>query len=58
MPIQTSELKLLLKFNVRYMQIYEMLEKAYNSSEPPKEWYEKNIVHDMAFYYNEKEVRL
>ncbi len=58
LPIQTSELKVLLKFNVRYKQIYEMLEKAYNSSEPPKEWYEKNIVRDMAFYYNEKEVRL
>ncbi len=50
LPIQTSELKTLLKFDVRYPQIYKMLDKAYNSSEAPKEWYEKNIVRETGFY--------
>lgn len=50
LPIQTSELKTLLKFDVKYPQIYNMLEKAYNSSETPKEWYEKNIVRETYFY--------
>ena len=50
LPIQTSELKTLLKFDVRYPQIYKMLDKAYNSSEAPKEWYENNIVRETGFY--------
>lgn len=44
MPIQTSELKTLLRDDVKYPQIYKMLDKAYNSLEAPKEWYEKNIA--------------
>ncbi len=55
LPIQTSELKTLLKFDVRYPQIYKMLDKAYNSNEVPKEWYENNIVRETGFY-NEKEI--
>ncbi len=55
LPIQTSELKTLLKFDVRYPQIYKMLDKAYNSSEAPKEWYEKNIVRETGFY-SEREI--
>ena len=27
-----------------------MLDKAYNSSEAPKEWYENNIVRETGFY--------
>jgi len=50
LPIQTSELKTLLRFDVRYPQIYKMLDKAYNSSETPKEWYENNIVRETGFY--------
>ena len=50
LPIQTSELKTLLKFDVKYPQIYKMLDKAYNSSEAPKEWYEKNIIRETGFY--------
>lgn len=42
LPIQTSELKTLLRFDVKYPQIYKMLDKAHNSSEAPKEWYENN----------------
>lgn len=50
LPIQTSELKALIRFDVRYPQIYKMLDKAYNSSEAPREWYENNIVRDTSFY--------
>lgn len=50
LPIQTSELKTLLRFDVRYPQIYKMLDKAHNSSEAPKEWYENNIVKETGFY--------
>lgn len=50
LPIQTSELKTLLRFDVRYPQIYKMLDKAHNSSEAPKEWYENNIVRETGFY--------
>lgn len=50
LPIQTTELKILLRFDVRYPQIYKMLDKAYNSSEAPKEWYENNIVRETGFY--------
>lgn len=50
LPIQTSELKTFLRFDVRYPQIYKMLDKAHNSSEAPKEWYENNIVRETGFY--------
>lgn len=50
LPIQTSELKALLRFDVRYPQIYKMLDKANNSSEAPREWYENNIVRETSFY--------
>lgn len=52
LPIQTSELKTLLKFDIKYPQIYKMLEKAYNSNEPPKEWYENNIIRETDLYNN------
>lgn len=55
LPIQTSELKALIRFDVRYPQIYKMLDKAYNSSGAPKEWYENNIVRE-AGLYNGKEI--
>lgn len=50
LPIQTSELRSLLKSGVEYPQIYQMLDKAYNSSGTPKEWYEKNIVIEAGDY--------
>lgn len=52
LPIQTSELKALLRFDVKYSQIYKMLDKAYQSSEAPKEWYENNIVRETISYNN------
>ncbi|MFQ9933302.1 MAG: AlwI family type II restriction endonuclease [Lachnospiraceae bacterium] len=54
LPIQTSELKTLLRFDVKYPQIYKMLDKAYNRSEAPKEWYENNIVRETGFYNGEE----
>lgn len=54
LPIQTSELKTLLRFDVRYPQIYKMLDKAHNSSGAPKEWYENNIVRETGFYNGPK----
>lgn len=54
LPIQTSELKTLLRFDVRYPQIYKMLDKAHNSGGAPKEWYENNIVRETGFYNGPK----
>lgn len=47
LPMQTTELKTLLKFDVKYPQIYKMLEEAYNSEGAPKEWYENSIVREI-----------
>jgi len=55
LPIQTSELKTLLRFDVRYPQIYKMLDKAHNSGGAPKEWYENNIVKETVCY-NRQEI--
>ncbi len=54
LPIQTSELKALLRFDIKYPQIYKMLDEAHNSSGAPKEWYETNIVRRMNFYNGEE----
>ena len=53
LPLQTSELKTLLKFDVKYPQIYKMLDIAYNSEGAPKEWYENNIVKETVMYNGE-----
>ena len=50
LPLQTSELKNLLRFDVKYPQLYQMLDKAYYSDEAPKEWYENNIVKEIRTY--------
>lgn len=50
LPLHTSELKTLLRFDVKYPQIYKMLDKAYYSNEVPKEWYENNIVRETSTY--------
>jgi regulator of replication initiation timing len=55
LPIQTTELKTLLKFNVKYPHIYKMLDEAFISTEPPKEWYEHNIARE-TFIYGGKEI--
>lgn len=50
LPMQTSELKALLSYDLKYPQIYKMLDRAHNSSGAPKEWYDKNIVEEICFY--------
>lgn len=50
LPIQTTELKTLLKFDVKYPQIYKMLDTAYKSDGTPKEWYENSIVRETCMY--------
>ena len=54
LPIQTSELKTLIKFDVKYPQIYKMLDTAYNREGAPKEWYENNIVRETVRYNGEE----
>ncbi len=54
LPLQTTELKTLLKFEVKYPQIYKMLDKAYNSEGAPKDWYENNIVRETGLYNGEE----
>lgn len=56
LPIQTTELKTLLKFDVRYPQIYKMLDDAYKSDGAPKEWYENSIVRETCMY-NGQEIK-
>ena len=51
LPMQTTELKTLLEFQVQYPTIYRMLDSAYNSDGAPKEWYEKNIVRETVNYH-------
>ena len=50
LPLQTTELKTLLRFEVKYPQVYKMLDKAYNTEGSPKDWYEANIVRETGFY--------
>ena len=50
LPMQTTELKTLIKFDVRYPQIYKMLDMAYRSDGAPKEWYENSIVKETGRY--------
>ena len=53
LPIETKELKTLLKFDVKYPQIYKMFDTAYHSEGAPKEWYENNIVKETGMYNGE-----
>lgn len=43
-PLQTSELKNILRLEIGYPQIYQLLDSAYHSGGAPKEWYEECIV--------------
>ncbi len=52
LPIQTSELKTLLRFDVRYSQIYKILDTAYKNEGSPKEWYENSIVRETGIAAN------
>lgn len=48
--IQTTELKTLLRFDVKYPQIYKMLDAAYKTDGAPKEWYENSIARETGMY--------
>ena len=43
-PLQTSELKNILRLEIGYPQIYQLLDSAYHSGGAPKEWYEERSV--------------
>lgn len=47
LPLQTSELKTLLKMEAAYPGVYRMLDRAYQSGGAPKEWYENTIVKEL-----------
>jgi len=44
LPIQTSELKEILRFHIGYTELYKLLERAYHIGGAAAEWYEENIV--------------
>ena len=50
-PLQTTELKTLLRANVKYPEIYKIFEKAHLNDDNPKEWYENNIVREARMRY-------
>lgn len=46
-PLQTSELKSIVSKNIKYKDLYNMFDEAYNSELKPHEWYHnaiKNIL--------------
>lgn len=50
LPMQTSELKRIIKADVKYSQIYKMFDVAHNKEEAPKDWYENNIVRETILF--------
>lgn len=46
-PLQIRDLKNIIKSGKKYPYLYNIFEKAYNSSLPPKEWYEQEIADKM-----------
>lgn len=54
LPIQTSELKTLLRFDVKYKDVYKLLDRAHMTEGPAAEWYENNIVKETCCYNGEE----
>ena len=50
LPMQTSELKRIIRADVKYPQIYKMFDAAHNKEEAPKDWYENNIVRETILF--------
>lgn len=48
MPIQTREMKVLLQRDLTYGQLYRLLEDAHHREEMPLEWYEENVMRQIA----------
>lgn len=53
-PIQTSELKTLIRFNIKYKDVYKLLDNAYRSEGPAAEWYKDTIIRGTTFYLDEE----
>ena len=47
LPMQTSELKELIRLQIGYTEIYKIFDRAYYAKGPAAEWYEKNIVREI-----------
>ncbi len=43
-PLQTTELKTLLERNIKYSQLYSLMENAFNSNTTPNHWYKDEII--------------
>ena len=43
-PLQTTELKILLQNDIHYTQLYSIFEQAFNSNTPPNHWYQEEII--------------
>ena len=43
-PLQTTELKTLLERNIKYSQLYSLMENAFNSNTTPNHWYQEELV--------------
>lgn len=46
-PLQTREIKTLIQENIKYTQIYPILEEAFNSNVAPNLWYQEEIINKL-----------
>lgn len=51
-PFQTSELKKIIKHNIKYKDLYNLFSKAYLSDTPPNSWYLINITEKISKMIN------
>ena len=47
-PLQTTELKILLERNLKYSQLYSIMEQAFNSNAAPNRWYQEELVRKLT----------
>lgn len=43
-PVQTTEIKTIIEKGIKYAQIYEMFEQAYQANTAPNLWYQQEII--------------
>ncbi len=43
-PIKINELKTILQRNIKYKELYEIFENAYNSNAPTHNWYDQALI--------------
>jgi len=46
-PLNTAELKNIIANSMTYDQLYPLFECAHQNNEPPKTWYENNIMRSL-----------